>query len=128
MLGLALLLDLAFLTDLLFLTIRVLRFIKPGTTIISDCWKAYNGIDGMGMNYVHHAVNHSKEFVDAAGNHTNNMEASWRTIKMKVPSRKRNHNILQEHLFEVMWRNQNVGDIWQCLLGALKEIHYGPEE
>ena len=82
----------------------------------------------MGRNYIHHAVNHSKEFVDAAGHHTNNMEASWRTIKMKVPSRKRNHNILQEHLFEVMWRNQNVGEIWQSLLIALREIEFGSVE
>jgi UDP-N-acetylmuramate-alanine ligase len=79
----------------------------------------------MGREYVHHAVNHSKEFVDDDGHHTNNMEASWRTIKMKVPSRKRNHNILQEHLFEVMWRNQNVGEVWQSLLNALQEIMYG---
>jgi hypothetical protein len=49
---------------------------------------AYNGIERMGRDYVHHAVNHSKEFVDEDGHHTNNMEASWRTIKMKVPSRK----------------------------------------
>jgi hypothetical protein len=77
--------------------------------IISDCWAAYNGIDDMGREYTHHAVNHSKEFVDKKdGNHTNNMEASWRTIKMKVPTSKRNHHILQEHLFENMWRNQNM--------------------
>ena len=76
------------------------------------------------MNYTHHSVNHSKEFVDGDGNHTNNMEASWRTIKMKVPTRKRNHNVLQEHLFEVMWRNQNVGEIWFSLLTALREIEY----
>jgi hypothetical protein len=79
----------------------------------------------MGRDYEHISVNHSKEFVDEEGNHTNNMEATWRTVKMKVPSRKRNHNILQEHLFEVMWRNQNVGDIWQSLLIALKEVGYG---
>mgnify|MGYP000603533064 CR=1 FL=1 len=82
----------------------------------------------MGMNYTHHSVNHSKEFVDDDGNHTNNMEASWRTIKMKVPTRKRNHNVLQEHLFEVMWRNQNVGEIWFSLLTALREIGYGNAE
>jgi hypothetical protein len=113
------------LPDVVFLTNSVFRFIKPGTTIISDCWRAYNGIEGMGRNYVHHAVNHSKEFVDDEGRHTNNMEASWRTIKMKVPTRKRNNHVLQEHLFEVMWRNQNVGAIWESLLTALKEIRYG---
>jgi len=80
----------------------------------------------MGRGYIHHSVNHSKEFVDEDGNHTNNIEASWRTIKMKVPTQKRNHEILQEHLFEVMWRNQNVGSIWEALIAALKEVRYGP--
>jgi hypothetical protein len=28
----------------------------------------------MGREYTHHAVNHSKQFVDEDGNHTNNME------------------------------------------------------
>jgi hypothetical protein len=51
-------------------------------TIISDCWAACNGIEDMGREYTHHAVNHSKEFVDEDGNHTNNMEASWRTIRI----------------------------------------------
>jgi hypothetical protein len=65
-------------TDLVFLTDLSLCFIKPGMTIISDCWGAYNGIgEDMGLQYVHHAVNHSKEFVDEDGNHTNNMKASW---------------------------------------------------
>jgi hypothetical protein len=82
----------------------------------------------MGRGYTHHAVNHSKEFVDAAGRHTNNMEASWRTIKMKVPSSKRNHHILQEHLFEVMWRNQNAGATWESLMLALREVGYGSAE
>jgi hypothetical protein len=58
-------------------------------------WAAYNGIEDMGREYVHHSVNHSnKELVDEDENHTNNMEASWRTIKMKVPTWKCNHNIL----------------------------------
>jgi hypothetical protein len=79
----------------------------------------------MGRDYTHHAVNHSKEFVDEEGNHTNNMEASWRTIKMKVPTSKRNHHILQGHLFQNMWRNQNIGAIWGSLFQALRDVRYG---
>lgn len=104
------------------------RFIKPNTTILSDCWAAYNGIENMGRGYRHIAINHSKEFVDSEGNHTNNMEASWRTVKMKVPTRKRNHNVLQDHLFENMWRNQNVGEIWGSLLTALRDVRYAAQE
>jgi transposase-like protein len=37
------------------------KWIKPGTTIYSDCWKAYDCLDDEG--YIHHTVNHSVEFV-----------------------------------------------------------------
>ena len=80
------------------------------------------------MDYEHISVNHSIEFVDAEGNHSNNMEATWRTVKMRVPTRKRNNHVLQEHLFEVMWHNQNIGAIWQSLLAAVRDIAYGNAE
>ena len=39
--------------------------ILPGTTIISDCWKAYNGIEEIeGYKFKHLTVNHSENFVD----------------------------------------------------------------
>ena len=33
------------------------EFIKPGTTIYSDCWKAYDCLKNKG--YIHETVNHS---------------------------------------------------------------------
>ena len=36
------------------------KWIEPGTTIVSDCWKAYSNLEKHG--YVHRTVNHSKEF------------------------------------------------------------------
>ena len=38
------------------------RFIKPGTTVISDEWRAYRQISSLGM--AHQTVNHSLNFVD----------------------------------------------------------------
>ena len=59
--------------------------ILPGTTIISDCWKAYSCLEHEG--YQHLTVNHSVNFVDPKdrATHTNNMERLWRDTKGRVP-------------------------------------------
>jgi len=60
------------------------EWIEPGTTIISDCWKAYNCLSSEG--YRHLTVNHSLNFVDAdTGAHTQNIESNWRAAKAAVP-------------------------------------------
>ena len=58
--------------------------ILPGTTIISDCWKAYDCLENEG--YKHFQVNHSVNFVDPDTLfHTNNIERKWRDTKILVP-------------------------------------------
>ena len=58
-------------------------FIKPGSIIISDQWKAYNKISELG--YQHQTVNHSVNFVDpVTGAHTQNIERLWKDIKSHV--------------------------------------------
>ena len=60
------------------------EYIHEGTTIISDCWKAYNCLDNEG--YSHLTVNHSVNFVDPDTRaHTNNIERVWRDAKSLVP-------------------------------------------
>lgn len=65
--------------------LRVIQdHIEPGTTIISDCWKAYNCLNSEG--YKHLTVNHSVNFVDPiTGAHTNTIERRWRDTKNLVP-------------------------------------------
>ena len=55
------------------------KWIKPGTTIISDCWKVYCNLEKHG--YTHTTVNHSTEFVKD-GDSTNKMEGHWRHTKV----------------------------------------------
>ena len=60
------------------------KWIHPGTTIISDCWKAYDCLESEG--YKHFKVNHSVTFKDpVTGAHTNRIERLWRSYKANVP-------------------------------------------
>ena len=60
------------------------QWIKPGTLIVSDCWKAYSKLELQG--YLHDTVNHSKEYVNANGRHTNKIEGHWRQMKVSLPT------------------------------------------
>ncbi len=52
------------------------RRIRPGTTIVSDCWAAYTGLETYG--YTHKTVNHSVNFVDPISlAHTQKVESMW---------------------------------------------------
>ena len=60
-------------------------FVKPGTTIISDCWKAYSRIDKLGKEYKHMIVNHDLHFVDPkTGAYTNAIESIWCSAKVHI--------------------------------------------
>jgi len=59
------------------------KWILPGTTILSDCWKAYSSLIDEG--YIHETVNHSNEFVSDAGMHINNIESRWNAVKKSLP-------------------------------------------
>ena len=81
--------------------------ILPGTTVMSDLWRAYGGINAMGFN--HFTLNHSINFVDpVTGAHTQNVENSWRLAKLR---NKRQHGtdrqMLDSYLCEWMWRQKN---------------------
>lgn len=85
--------------------------IRPGTTILSDEWRAYAGIGNMGLQYTHLTVNHSVNFVDAVtGANTQKIESTWNSAK----SRNRRHwgthrDMLDSYLCEFMWRKRLNG-------------------
>ena len=67
------------------LTEIIHKWIKPGTTILSDCWKAYDNLENEGFE--HFKVNHSINFVDrTTGAHTNGIESTWRHAKLFLPA------------------------------------------
>ena len=75
---------------------------KPGTIIVSDCWKAYSKLETHG--YEHRKVNHSVEFVNKASDLTNEIEGHWRHAKCKLP----------KFAFESIFSQH----IWQNLFGG----------
>lgn len=59
-------------------------YILPGTTIVSDCWRAYRRIEQLPEGYRHLTVNHSVNFVDPdTGARTNSIEQLWQKFKKR---------------------------------------------
>ncbi|CAI4221049.1 unnamed protein product [Auanema sp. JU1783] len=83
--------------------------ILPGTTIVSDCWRSYNGIESHPNHYSHLTVNHRYNFVDPeSGAHTNNIEGLWNVAKSKFKKMWGVHTkMLDSYLCEFMWRKRN---------------------
>ena len=83
------------------------QFVLPGSTIITDGWKAYINLGQHG--YVHMDVNHSEDFVNpATGAHTNRIEGTWTDAKYKAFRRggRKTEESLKNDLSEFMWRKQ----------------------
>ena len=86
----------------------ILQHVAPGTTIITDKWKAYINLDRHG--FIHHDVNHSRNFVDPqTGAHTNTIEGTWTHVKNRAQRRggRRSPINLADDLTEFMWLRQN---------------------
>ena len=82
------------------------KWIKPGSIIHSDCWKAYSKLNSLG--YTHITVNHSKEFVNTeSAACTNSIESDWRHAKLQMPSYGTHIGDHAGYLAEFMWRRSN---------------------
>lgn len=87
------------------------QYVLPGSTVMSDLWRAYGGIQALPEGYAHQTVNHSQNFVDPiTGAHTQKIENTWMCFKRKVKksmglntaSKERYNDYLQEF----MWRQR----------------------
>ena len=81
----------------------IISQIRPGSQIISDCWKSYNVLSE--LDFEHLTVNHKYHFVDPNTlAHTQNIENLWWQIKRQLPETYSRHDQLYLHLSEYMWR------------------------
>ncbi|KAK2952883.1 hypothetical protein BLNAU_12204 [Blattamonas nauphoetae] len=61
------------------------KHIAPGSTVVTDGWAGYHGIESLGTN--HQVVIYKRnEWVNKEGFTTNNIEASWRRLRQCLPS------------------------------------------
>jgi hypothetical protein len=95
--------------------------VKLGSIIVTDGWAGYSKLSRLG--YEHKVVNHSKTFVNKEGFHTNNIEGTWNSVKNRITPRNRNANLIEDKLFEYIWRRKNNDDIWNALIEAMKISH-----
>lgn len=109
------------------LTLMEIIFLKiaPGTTIMSDCWAAYNDIVNFG--YEHFTVNHSYNFVDQDSRaHTQNVENMWGRAKRR--NKKENGtapHLLDSYLQEFMWRELYGDDVFGNMILHISEVYNG---
>ena len=97
------------------------RWIRPGTTIISDCWGAYNCLQHQG--YQHLTVNHTYNFVDPdTGAHTNTIESTWSHAKRILPRTGTSKDLLSSYLIEFMYRRKYLNHQADHFLVLLEHI------
>ena len=104
------------------------QYILPNTTIVSDMWKAYNGVDALMPGYEHFTVNHEENFVDPTdhGVHTQSIESSWQKFKQ---SKKQSYGwpsaLFSSYIEDYIWRKEfgGVNDVFYNIWNLISEIY-----
>lgn len=97
------------------------RNVVPGSIVVTDGWKGYNGIED---DYLRQIVVHDNSFVNAEGYHTNRIEATWGACKRlfrHVTNKKR--ELVFSYLCEYMFRHQFKGIILSRLFYTISLIY-----
>ena len=102
----------------------ITRYVKPGTTIYSDQWAAYNTIPNEGYNHL--TVNHNVQFKSSEGCCTNAIEGLWGLAKLRIKKMKgvlpdKLPSILDEFMYRHTYGHSN-GDIFEKFCKDLSEI------
>ena len=99
--------------------------VLPGTTIFSDCWKAYSSLNKEGFSHL--TVNHSINFVDPeTGTHTNTIESTWRALKKSLPKHGTTKGLYDTYFAQYcVWKQFLVDkeDPFLDFLDLIKTVH-----
>ncbi|XP_034951907.1 uncharacterized protein [Chelonus insularis] len=100
------------------------RKIRPNTTIMSDCWKAYDCLSDEGFKHLR--VNHKHNFVDPdTGAYTQNIERTWRTARAHIPNYGRREKNMSGYIAELFFRSKIIDhrDRLHEFFITLREFH-----
>ncbi len=79
------------------------KHVEKGTTIMTDCWKSYNGLTSDGFNHL--TVCHKYNYIDPnTYANTQKIESNWRPLRNKLASKGVNKDMLADHLCEFLWK------------------------
>ena len=101
----------------------IIKQIRKGTTIISDCWGVYNhierlcNIDGKSMNYNHLTVNHCVGFVNPTNGtiHTKAVERFWGDLKDNIKDLGHGRTI-EQNIFKYLFLRKHGDNAFHKLL------------
>ncbi len=78
------------------------KHVEKGTTIMTDCWKSYDGLTADGFNHL--TVCHKYNYIDPnTYANTQKIESNWRPLRNRLSSRGVNKEHLADHLCEYLW-------------------------
>lgn len=58
---------------------NIQRYVRRGSTIVTDDWAAYKGLDRLGFKHI--SVNHSRGFFNEAGFSTGEIDSYWASLR-----------------------------------------------
>jgi hypothetical protein len=100
------------------------RHILPGTIVLTDLWRGYLAMSEV-LGVEHRTVNHSVGFVNLVdGTCTNTIEGTWNGVKLSIAPRKRTNDLIEECLWEFIWRRKCKEDLWGGLLEAMSIVSF----
>ncbi|KAI1883873.1 hypothetical protein AGOR_G00236520 [Albula goreensis] len=105
------------------------KYVRPGTAVLSDEWRAYHGVLAQ-HGYRHFTVCHKRNFINpTTGAHTQHLERAWQTYKCQVWRRRGNRSTksLKRHLCLIEWHywlgNRHRGGVLGRLIHDIKRAY-----
>jgi transposase-like protein len=90
---------------------NIVQYVLPGSTVFTDDWSAYAGLDRTG-DYTHHRIRHSEKVYVSGDVHTQTVEGFWSNLKRGIGGTY--HSVsskwLPSYLNEYVWRYNHRDD------------------